>query len=92
MVVITSYYGLFVLCRLIESHWFTWSTQISHLSMAVDLDKRKDWASIQLAGTCDASSNWFSDWFLGHLNYQIEHQLVYSVTISGVIPHYNIII
>ena len=29
---------------------------------------------LQLAGTCNIESSWFNDWFLGHLDFQIEHQ------------------
>ena len=60
--------------RFLESHWFTWVTQISHLPMEIDTDRKKDWVSMQLAGTCDVEQSWFNDWFTGHLNYQIEHQ------------------
>lgn len=60
--------------RFLESHWFTWVTQISHMPMEIDTDKRRDWVSMQLAGTCDIEGSWFNDWFTGHLNYQIEHQ------------------
>lgn len=60
--------------RFLESHWFTWVTQISHLPMEIDTDKKKDWVSMQLAGTCDVEQSWFNDWFTGHLNYQVEHQ------------------
>ena len=42
--------------------------------MHIDLDKRKDWVSMQLSGTCDVEKSFFNDWFSGHLNYQIEHQ------------------
>ena len=38
----------YYLYRLVESHWFTWATQISHIPMEVDLDKRKDWVSMQV--------------------------------------------
>ena len=29
-----------------------------------------------MAGTTNTTSNWFTDWFFGHLKLQIEHQLV----------------
>ena len=60
--------------RFLESHWFVWSTQTNHLPMHIDTDKRKDWVSMQLIGTCDVEKSLFNDWFTGHLNYQIEHQ------------------
>ena len=68
-------FRLYFFVRFLESHWFTWATQISHIPMEIDLDKRRDWCSMQLAGTCNAESSLFADWFLGHLNFQIEHHL-----------------
>ncbi|XP_019850246.1 PREDICTED: fatty acid desaturase 2-like [Amphimedon queenslandica] len=68
-------FKFYFLIRFLESHWFTWATQISHIPMDVDTDKRRDWCNLQLSGTCNARSNWFADWFLGHLNFQIEHHL-----------------
>ena len=65
--------------RFLESHWFVWCTQTNHMPMNIDLDKRRDWVSMQLAGTCDVERSLFNDWFTGHLNYQIEHQLVSSI-------------
>ena len=36
-------------CRFLESHWFTWATQMSHLPMHVDRDdKKKDWVTLQV--------------------------------------------
>lgn len=64
----------YLLVRFLESHWFVWCTQISHLPMHIDTDKRQDWVSMQMAGTRDVEASWFNDWFTGHLNYQIEHQ------------------
>ena len=37
--------------RFLESHWFTWSTQISHIPMDVDTDKRRDWCNLQVRET-----------------------------------------
>ena len=69
-------YGLlyFAVCRFIESHWFVWTTQMSHIPMEVDYDKNQDWVTIQLKATCNVEQSWFNDWFSGHLNFQIEHQ------------------
>ena len=36
------------LSRFLESHWFVWATQISHIPMQIDLDQRQDWASMQV--------------------------------------------
>ena len=36
------------LSRCLESHWFVWATQISHLPMPVDMEKKKDWVSMQV--------------------------------------------
>lgn len=35
-------------CRFFESHWFTWATQISHIPMEVNVDKRRDWVTMQV--------------------------------------------
>jgi len=65
--------------RMIESHWFVWVTQMSHLSMEVDYHKtaldHKPWFESQLATTCNVEQSSFNDWFTGHLNFQIEHHL-----------------
>ncbi|XP_059174716.1 acyl-CoA 6-desaturase-like isoform X2 [Physella acuta] len=62
--------------RFVESHWFTWVTQMSHLPNEVDRDsKNLDWFTLQLRSSCNVKSSWFNDWFTGHLNYQIEHHL-----------------
>ncbi len=60
--------------RFLESHWFVWVTQMSHLPMHVDTDKRDNWVSMQLKGTTDVETSFLIDWFSGHLNFQIEHQ------------------
>lgn len=76
--------------RFLESHWFVWCTQTNHIPMNIDLDKRKDWVSMQLAGTCDVEKSLFNDWFTGHLNYQIEHHLFPTMprhNFSSVRPH-----
>jgi fatty acid desaturase 2 (delta-6 desaturase) len=61
--------------RCVESHWFVWATQVSHIPMNIDLDHRQDWPSLQLAGTRNVEQSFLNDWFLGHLNFQIEHHL-----------------
>ncbi|XP_064404994.1 acyl-CoA 6-desaturase-like [Halichondria panicea] len=61
--------------RFLESHWFVWVTQMSHLPMHVDTDKRDNWVSMQLKGTTDVETSFLIDWFSGHLNFQIEHHL-----------------
>ncbi|KAG8125551.1 putative Fatty acid desaturase 1 protein [Naja naja] len=65
--------GLFLLLRIIESHWFVWVTQMNHIPMAIDYDKNMDWLSMQLQATCNVNQSLFNDWFTGHLNFQIEH-------------------
>jgi len=37
--------------RFLESHWFVWATQISHIPMNIDLDRKKDWVSMQVLRT-----------------------------------------
>nr|ANN11901.1 delta-4 desaturase [Siganus guttatus] len=74
-------YGLFgslalmMFARFLESHWFVWVTQMSHLPMDIDNDKHRDWLSMQLQATCNIEKSFFNDWFSGHLNFQIEHHL-----------------
>ncbi|XP_030645881.1 acyl-CoA 6-desaturase [Chanos chanos] len=66
---------LFNLVRFLESHWFVWVTQMSHIPMDIDYEKHKDWLSMQLYATCNIEQSFFNDWFSGHLNFQIEHHL-----------------
>lgn len=61
--------------RFIESHWFVWITQMSHIPMKVEADHQRDWFTLQNQATCDVEGGRFNDWFSGHLNYQIEHHL-----------------
>jgi len=66
---------LYMFARFLESHWFTWVTQMNHIPMDIDRDTRKDWVSLQLQSTCNVEQSLFNDWFTGHLNFQIEHHL-----------------
>ncbi|XP_038147223.1 acyl-CoA Delta-4 desaturase-like [Cyprinodon tularosa] len=61
--------------RFLESHWFVWVTQMNHLPMNIDHEKRRDWLTMQLQATCNIDQSFFNDWFSGHLNFQIEHHL-----------------
>ncbi|KAI3370689.1 hypothetical protein L3Q82_007245 [Scortum barcoo] len=61
--------------RFLESHWFVWVTQMSHLPMDIDHEKHRDWLTMQLQATCNIEQSFFNDWFSGHLNFQIEHHL-----------------
>ncbi|KAJ8002476.1 hypothetical protein DPEC_G00159310 [Dallia pectoralis] len=79
-----SYYPFFgffgsILCftfiRFLESHWFVWVTQMSHLPMDINYEKHQDWLTMQLNATCNVEQSAFNDWFSGHLNFQIEHHL-----------------
>uniref|UniRef100_A0A673IK11 Fatty acid desaturase 2 n=1 Tax=Sinocyclocheilus rhinocerous TaxID=307959 RepID=A0A673IK11_9TELE len=77
----TQFYGvfwaviLFNFVRFMESHWFVWVTQMSHIPMNIDYEKHQDWLSMQLVATCNIEQSPFNDWFSGHLNFQIEHHL-----------------
>uniref|UniRef100_A0A672NU16 Fatty acid desaturase 2-like n=1 Tax=Sinocyclocheilus grahami TaxID=75366 RepID=A0A672NU16_SINGR len=77
----TQFYGvlwavlLFNIVRFMESHWFVWVTQMSHIPMDIDYEKHQDWLSMQLVATCNIEQSYFNDWFSGHLNFQIEHHL-----------------
>ncbi|XP_054419759.1 fatty acid desaturase 3 isoform X1 [Pteronotus mesoamericanus] len=66
---------LFVAVRVLESHWFVWITQMNHIPKEIGHEKHRDWASSQLAATCNVESSLFIDWLSGHLNFQIEHHL-----------------
>ncbi|ELU14138.1 hypothetical protein CAPTEDRAFT_121275 [Capitella teleta] len=68
-------FTLFLFARFIESIWFVWATQMSHLPMQVDYDHHDDWVTSQLKATCNVESSAFNDWWSGHLNFQIEHHL-----------------
>ncbi|XP_062403030.1 acyl-CoA 6-desaturase [Sardina pilchardus] len=61
--------------RFLESHWFVWVTQMSHIPMYIDHEKHQDWITMQLKATCNIEQSLFNDWFSGHLNFQIEHHL-----------------
>ena len=74
-------FGLYFSMRFIESHWFTWVTQMSHIPMDIDFhkgpgSKSKAWIRLQLESTVNVHPGIFNDWFTGHLSYQIEHHLL----------------
>ena len=60
--------------RFLESHWFVWTTQMSHLPLPIEYDNQLSWFRSQLRTTCNVEQSTFNDWFSGHLNFQIEHQ------------------
>ncbi|KAI3378777.1 hypothetical protein SNEBB_010411 [Seison nebaliae] len=67
---------LYFTMRIIESSWFVFMTQMSHIPMEVEKnDAKLDWMSQQMVSTCNIKGNYFNNWFSGHLNYQIEHHL-----------------
>lgn len=70
-----SVFWMFMFVRFLESHWFVWCTQMSHIPNEVDFDGAKDWVRLQLDSTCNVEPSFFNDWFSGGLNYQIEHHL-----------------
>lgn len=67
--------ALMMFVRFLESHWFVWVTQMSHLPKEIDHERRQDWLTMQLQATCNIEQSFFNDWFSGHLNFQIEHHL-----------------
>uniref|UniRef100_A0A1A8JB38 acyl-CoA (8-3)-desaturase n=1 Tax=Nothobranchius kuhntae TaxID=321403 RepID=A0A1A8JB38_NOTKU len=77
----TPFYGflgslaLMMFVRFLESHWFVWVTQMNHLPMEIEYERRQDWLTTQLLSTCNIEQSFFNDWFSGHLNFQIEHHL-----------------
>ncbi|OWK17206.1 hypothetical protein Celaphus_00013395 [Cervus elaphus hippelaphus] len=48
---------------------------MNHIPREIGHEKHRDWASSQLAATCNVEPSLFIDWFSGHLNFQIEHHL-----------------
>lgn len=47
--------ALYMTARTIESHWFVWVTQMSHIPMKIDKyadTEERDWISLQLNSTC----------------------------------------
>jgi len=68
-----------IVIRFLESHWFVWATQMSHLPMHIDYDGNDDWVTTQLRASCNVEHSFFNDWWSGHLNFQIEHQSVSAV-------------
>uniref|UniRef100_A0A3P9KHY7 acyl-CoA (8-3)-desaturase n=1 Tax=Oryzias latipes TaxID=8090 RepID=A0A3P9KHY7_ORYLA len=67
--------ALITFVRFLESHWFVWVTQMNHLPMEIDHERRQEWLTTQLQATCNIEQSFFNDWFSGHLNFQIEHHL-----------------
>jgi fatty acid desaturase/predicted heme/steroid binding protein len=53
---------------------------LGHNGMAVyAADARPDFWKLQVTTTRNVTSNWFSDWFCGGLQYQVEHHLFPSL-------------
>jgi hypothetical protein len=48
---------------------------MSHLPLPIEYDNELSWFRSQLRTTCNVEQSTFNDWFSGHLNFQIEHQL-----------------
>jgi len=65
-----------IIGRLLESHWFVWATQMSHIPMPIGYDTHDDWVTTQVRASCNIEHSLFNDWWSGHLNFQIEHQSV----------------
>jgi len=68
-------FWFYMFFRMIESHWFVYVTQMNHIPMHIDFDKKWDWPTLQNMTTCNVEQSLFNDWFTGHLNFQIEHHL-----------------
>jgi fatty acid desaturase len=73
--------------------WINSSTHISNKN--IEYDRELSWFRSQLETTVNYSPNYFVTWFTGHINFQIEHQLVFefsnfcSLTLN--IKEYNFI-
>jgi fatty acid desaturase len=70
-----SVYFLYLCVRFLESHWFFWATQMSHIPMYINYDQKTDWVTTQVKASCNVEHSLFNDWWSGHLNFQIEHHL-----------------
>lgn len=58
---------------------------LGHNGMAVyPADERPDFWKLQVTTTRNVTSNWFSDWFCGGLQYQVDHHLF------PMIPRHNL--
>eukprot|EP01101_Sappina_pedata_P009632 TRINITY_DN567_c0_g1_i1.p2 TRINITY_DN567_c0_g1~~TRINITY_DN567_c0_g1_i1.p2 ORF type:complete len:428 (+),score=160.72 TRINITY_DN567_c0_g1_i1:280-1563(+) len=68
-------FKLYMFVRFLDSHWFLWATQMSHLPMPMEHDENRDWVTLHTQSTCDVEGSLFNDWFSGFLNYQVEHHL-----------------
>ncbi|KER19049.1 hypothetical protein T265_12033 [Opisthorchis viverrini] len=66
------FYGV----RVVESHWFAWVTQSSHVPMEISYDRNEPWLLTQIKATCDMEHSVLNDWITGHVNFQIEHQSI----------------
>uniref|UniRef100_A0A8C3HZ74 Uncharacterized protein n=1 Tax=Chrysemys picta bellii TaxID=8478 RepID=A0A8C3HZ74_CHRPI len=64
--------------RVLGSIVFFWVSHTNHVPMNIDYDKNTVWFSAQLQATCNVNQSLFSDWFTGHLNFQIENCLFSS--------------
>jgi len=68
-------FWFYIFFRVLESHWFVYVTQMNHIPMLIDFDKKYDWPTLQNLTTCNVDQSMFNDWFTGHLNFQLEHHL-----------------
>jgi len=68
-------FKLYMLVRFLESHWFTYVTQMSHIPMRIEPDQHRGWFEQQLISSANVDQSAFNDWFTGHLNFQVEHHL-----------------
>jgi linoleoyl-CoA desaturase len=76
---ILGFISLHVLCGLILSVVFQLAHTVEGTSFPVPNDAREienDWAIHQMNTTADfARDNWFVNWYVGGLNFQVEHHL-----------------
>jgi fatty acid desaturase 2 (delta-6 desaturase) len=71
--------GFYTVVRVVESHWAVWVNLMSHLPKPsydkTDKTQPQDWVTMQIQGSVNAKQSFFTDWFTGHGNFQIEHHL-----------------
>jgi len=60
--------------------FLAWVFGLGHNGMAVyPANQRPDFWKLQVSTTRNVTSNWFSDWFCGGLQYQVDHHLFPSL-------------
>jgi fatty acid desaturase len=74
-------FGLYMFMRFLESHWFTWITSMSHLTMPIETSSetgsKMAWIEMHVKGTLNVDGGRIVDWVAGHLNYQVRERVFF---------------